>query len=94
MLTAAKNEIPNGSNLVKERDHNTKANETEKKAIDCKHGKHIITSEVYKLAAQNFKAILKQAYLATKTEYDTKFHDISITLKSKTVLVIKAHRIV
>lgn len=91
VLTAAKNEIPKGSNLVKEKDHNTKKSETEKKTMDCKHGKHIITSEFYKLAAQNFKARLKQAYLVTKTEYDTKFHDISrrITSNKSTHLIVE-----
>ena len=44
--------------------------EVENKIPD--HGKYITTTEFYKLTAENFSAILKQADLVNKTDFDNK----------------------
>ena len=66
-LTAAENEIPNVSNLVRKTDYNTKISEIKNKiAIDHDHNKDITTQEFNKLTSENFTAKLKQANLANK----------------------------
>ena len=49
---------------------NTKISEVENKIPN--HDKYITTSEFNKLTAENFTAILKQANLVTKTDFDKK----------------------
>ena len=54
------------SNLVKKSDYGTKISGIEKKILDHDHSnKYITTQEFNKLTAENFKARLKQANLAT-----------------------------
>ena len=49
---------------------NTKISEVENKTPD--HAKNMITQECVKLTAENFKEILKQANLVSKTDFDNK----------------------
>ena len=69
-LTAVENEIRSFSNLVKKTDYDTKIRELEKKLTDHNHDKYITTSEFNTLAASVFNAILAQANLITKTDFD------------------------
>ena len=71
-LTAVENKVPNVSNLVKKTDYDLKVNEIEKKITDHKHEKYITTPEFSNLTAENFAAILAQANLVTKTDFDNK----------------------
>ena len=49
---------------------NTKIGEVENKVPD--HSKYITTKKFNKLTAENFAAILKQANLVSKTDFDNK----------------------
>ena len=70
-LTAAKNKIPNISNLVEKADYNTKINEIEKKiTADHDDDKYITTQEFSKLISKTFTARLTQANLASKNYID------------------------
>ena len=82
-LTAVENRIPNVSSLVKKVDYNTKIREIDGKRYNHNHEKYITTPELNKVTTENFKARLKQTYLVTKTEFDTKLQDISKIITSK-----------
>ena len=61
----------------------------EKKVTDYDHDKYISTSEFNNLTAKDFTARLAQAYLITKTDFDTKLMTLNrkINSKKKHVLV-------
>ena len=89
-LTTVENKIPNGSNLVKKTDYNTKITEVENKLNNQNHDKHIDTSEFNKLAADFFNARLAQANLITKTDFDAKLSSLNKKItsnKTKPLLV-------
>ena len=48
-----------------------------KEIDDHNHDKYITTSEFNKLTTKSFKTRLTEADLVTKTDFDTKLHDIS-----------------
>ena len=60
------------SSLVKKTDYNTNITEIEKKLTDPNHDKYITNLEFNTLAADVFNAILAQANLITKTDFDAK----------------------
>ena len=69
-LTAIESKVPNVSNLVKKTDYNTKISEIENDiTTDHDDDKYITTQEFNKLTSENFTARLKQAYLASKTDF-------------------------
>ena len=70
--TGGENKIPSVSNLVKKADYNTKVTEIEKKLSDHNHNKYITTPGFNTLAADIFNAILAQANLIAKTDFDGK----------------------
>ena len=76
-LTAVENKIPDGSNLDKKTDRNTKINEFEKNLTDHNHDKYIITPEFNKLTAETFAARLAQSHLVTKTDFDTNLKSLN-----------------
>ena len=82
-LTAVENKIPDGSNLVKKTDYNTKGNEIEKKITDHSLDKYITTPEFNKLTAENFASRLGQVNLVTKTDFDDKLKNLTKKMKSK-----------
>ena len=71
-MTAAENNIPDVSSLVKKTYYNTKITEIEKKLTDHDRDKYITTPEFNNLAARVFIARLVQANLVTKTYFDNK----------------------
>ena len=71
-------EIPSVSNLVKKQaGYNTKINEIEKKITDHNHVKNITTPELNKLTSENFAAILKQAHLVNKADFNGKLRNLN-----------------
>ena len=64
------NKIPNTGSLVTKTVLNTKISEIENKIRD--YAKYITTQEFNKFTAKYFEAILKQADLANKTDFDNK----------------------
>ena len=69
-ISEVENKITNTSNLVTKSVLNTKISEVENKMSD--NSKYITTQECNKLTAENFVAILKQADLVNKTDFDDK----------------------
>ena len=60
-LTAVENKIPDVSSLLKKKtDYDTKIRELEKKLLNNKHDKYVITLEFNKLTAKNFATRLAQ----------------------------------
>ena len=86
-LTAAENEIPNVSNLVKKTVYNTKISEIDNKiATDRDHDKYITSQVFNKLTSENFTTILKKANLASRNDianfvkdgdFDNKLKDVT-----------------
>ena len=66
------NKIPDVSSLVKKTKYDTKVSELEKKLTDHNHDKYITTSEFNTLAAGVFNAILPEANLISKTDFNIK----------------------
>ena len=88
--TGGENKIPSVSNLVKKADYNTKVTEIEKKLSDRNHNKYITTLGFNTLAADIFNAILAQANLIAKTDFDGKLSSLNrknAASKSKELLV-------
>ena len=88
--TGGENKIPSVSNLVKKADYNTKVTEIEKKLSDHNHNKYITTPGFNTLAADIFNAILAQANLIAKTDFDGKLSSLNrknAANKSKKLLV-------
>ena len=67
-ISEVENKIPNTSNLATTNVLNTKISEVEDKIPN--HDKYIPTPEFNKLTVESFTAILKQAYLVNKTDFD------------------------
>ena len=76
-LASVENRIPNFSNLVNKRNHNTKLTEIENKLNNHNHDKYIDTPEFNKLAVDVFNARLAQANLVTKTNFDAKLSNFT-----------------
>ena len=88
--TGGENKIPSVSNLVKKADYNTKVTEIEKKLSDHNHNIYITTPGFNTLAADVFNAILAQANLIAKTDFDGKLSSLNrknAANKSKKLLV-------
>ena len=88
--TGGENKIPSVSNLVKKVDYNTKVTEIEKKLSDHNHNIYITTPGFNTLAADVFNAILAQANLIAKTDFDGKLSSLNrknAANKSKKFLV-------
>ena len=88
--TGGENKIPSVSNLVKKADYNTKVTEIEKKLSDHNHNIYITTPGFNTLAADVFNAILAQANLIAKTDFDGKLSSLNrknAANKSKKFLV-------
>ena len=69
-MSEVESKIPNTSNLVTTTVLDTKVIEVEHKIAN--HDKYITTLEFNKLTQENFTAILKQANLMIKTDFDKK----------------------
>ena len=69
-LTAAENELPSVSNLVKQTEYNTTLDEIEKKITDHNQDKYITTPEFNGLTSGNFTTRLRQSNLAGKSDID------------------------
>ena len=67
---------------MKKADYDTKVSEIEKKITDNHHGKYVSTPEFNNLAAGAFTAILAQADLVTKTDFDDKLQSLSKRITS------------
>ena len=67
-ISEVENKIRNSSDLETTTVWNSKISEVENKISN--HDKYIITPEYNKVTAENFTAILKQASLVTKTNFD------------------------
>ena len=67
-LTAAENELPSVSNLVKKTEYNTTLDEIEKKITDHNQDKYITTPEFNGLTSENFTTRLRQSNLAGKSD--------------------------
>ena len=65
-ITEIGNKMPSITGLT------TKISEIKKKVSDHNHDKYINTPELNKLTTENFKAILAQEDLVTKTDFDIK----------------------
>ena len=76
-LTTVENKIPSISGLVKKADYNTKITDIENKLNNHNHDKYVATSEFNTLAADVFNAILAQANLITKTDFDAKLSSLN-----------------
>ena len=63
--------------LLKKTDYDTKVTEIENKLNNHNRDKYIDTSAFNKLAADVFNAILGQASLITKTDFDAKLFNIN-----------------
>ena len=70
------------SSLVKKTDYNTNITEIEKKLTDHNHDKYIITLEFNTLTADVFNAILAQAKLIAKTDFDAKLSSLNQAITS------------
>ena len=70
------------SSLVKKTDYNTNITEIEKKLTDHNHDKYIITLEFNTLTADVFNAILAQAKLIAKTDFDAKLSSLNQEITS------------
>ena len=81
-FTAVENKITDVSNLVQKTDYDTNINEIEYKVSDHNHDKYITTPEFNNLAAGVFTERLAQAYLKTKTEFDTKMKSLNQKINS------------
>ena len=81
-MTAAENKIPDITSLIKKTDYDVKTLDIEKKVTDHDHDKYISTSEFNKLTTENFKSILAQANLVTKTDFDNKMTSINREISS------------
>ena len=77
MTAVVENKTPDVSSLVKKTDYDAKILDIDKKVTDHDHDKYITTSEVNKLAAENFAARLAQANLVTKTDFDAKLRSLN-----------------
>ena len=69
-VSKVENKIPNTTHLVTTNVLNSKISEVENEIPD--NSKYITTREFNKLTAENFAAILKQANLVKKTDFDNK----------------------
>ena len=69
-ISEVQNKIPDISTLVITAVFNTKISEVKNKISG--HAKYITTKEFSKLTVENFAAILKQANLVGKTDFDNK----------------------
>ena len=67
-LTAAENELPSVSNLVKKTEYNTTLDEIGKKITDHNQDKYITTPEFNGLTSENFTTRLRQSNLAGKSD--------------------------
>ena len=74
--------IPHASGLVTTTVSNTKINGLVKKRDYDKINKYIVTQELYKLTAENFKERLKQADSVNKTGYDNKLISLNEKITS------------
>ena len=88
-LTAVENKIPDVSGLVTKTDYNSKISDIEKKIADHNQDKYTTTSEFNKLTTENFKTILAQADLVTKTDFDTKLQSLNKMSNKKKHLLVK-----
>ena len=68
IITVVENKIPNGSNLVKKTEYNTKISEVEKKITDHNHDTCITTPEFNKFTPEIFDFRLKRANLTSKSD--------------------------
>ena len=75
-VTAVENKLPSVSNFAKKTDLNKKIIEIENKLNNYNHDKSITTPEFNTLAAV-FTAILAQANLTTKTDFDAKLSSLN-----------------
>ena len=69
-ISEVENKTPDTRSLVTTTAPNTKISEVENEISD--HAKYITTQELNKLTAENFAAILKQANLVSKIDFDNK----------------------
>ena len=69
-VSKVENKIPNTTHLVTTNVLNSKISEVENEIPD--NSKYVTTREFNKLTAENFAAILKQANLVKKTDFDNK----------------------
>ena len=74
------NKIPNTSGLVTTNVLNTKISKVQNKTPN--HKKYIAIPEFNKLTAESFTAILKQAYLVTKTYFNKKLTSLNRKITS------------
>ena len=70
VLTTVENKILSVNNLVKKTDYKTKIRDIENKLNSHNHDKYITTPHFNTLAADVFKARLKQANLVAKVNFD------------------------
>ena len=71
-LATVENKIPSITSLVKKADYNTKITDIDIKLNSHNHDKYVATPEFNTLAADDFNAILAQANLIKKTDFDAK----------------------
>ena len=71
---------------LKKTDYDAKITEIEKKLTDHNHDKYITTPKFNNLAADVFNAILKQADLVTKTDFDNKLKSLNQKVNSNKTL--------
>ena len=71
---------------LKKTDYDAKITEIEKKLTDHNHDKYITTPKFNNLATDVFNAILKQADLVTKTDFDNKLKSLNQKVNSNKTL--------
>ena len=84
-LTVVENKIPDVRSSVKKTDYNRGITEIETKITDHNDDKYTTTPEFNKLTAENFAAGLKQANLATKTDFDGELKRLNQKINSSKI---------
>ena len=89
-ISEVKNKIPNTSNLVTTTVLNIEIREVENKISN--NSKYVTTHEFNKLTGENFAAILKQADLVNKTDFDNKLTSFNKHITSNETKYLKVQK--